>query len=85
MERLRARYSFTDVQCKKIVLDAHKLVTDAMQKLVEDIVPVIVDNIAHGLVTLLEEKKVVGNNDILVEDTILEDDSFDLAMDGSSN
>ena len=78
------RYSFTDMQCQKIVDDAHKLVNDALQKVIGDVVPVVVDNIANSIVTLLEQKQVVGNNNnndnILVEDTVLEDDSFDLAI-----
>ena len=62
MEKLRARYSFTDVQCQTIVDDAKKLVNDAMQAVMGDVVPKVVDNIANRILTSLEENEVIGND-----------------------
>ena len=55
MEKLRARYSFTNLQCKKIDDDAYKLVNDALQVVIRDVVPMVADNIADNIVTLLEQ------------------------------
>ena len=83
MEKLRARCSFTYLQCKKTVDDAYKLVNDALQVVIRDVVPMVADNIADNIVMLLEQEKFVlneNNNEILVEETVLEDDSLDLAI-----
>ena len=83
MENLRARYSFTELQCKKIVDDAQTLVNDAVLQALGEIIPMVADNIANNIQTLLEQKEVVmneNNNEILVEETVMEDESLDLAI-----
>ena len=82
MEKL-ARYSFTKQQCDEIVNDAKKLVTDAIQRVIGDVVAVVADNIANSIITSLEQRNKITsntNNNILVEDSILEDESEEAAI-----
>ena len=75
MEQLKIRFGFTDKQCKDINDNAVKVFTDAVQKLAKEIVPVIADNIANTIITSMNNENGRQPEHVIVDDTILEDDS----------